>query len=128
MIGADVTEVEPAGSTAKAPPQPEPKGSDGGAVDLGGRYEILPSSPLPDLTSPGGPAFGARNLKDRKTSEFAIICTQPVPARIDALGSVRSMEHPALLRLVDWGTVLWAPERKHRLVLIYERPQGGRLA
>lgn len=70
----------------------------------------------------------ARNLKDRKSGEhYAVLCTEPVPVRIDALSSVRGMEHPAVNRLVDWGTVHWGPHRRNRFVIIYERPQGGRI-
>ena len=70
----------------------------------------------------------ARNLKDKKSGEhYAVLCTEPVPARIDALSSIRSMEHPALNRVVDWGTLHWGPHRRNHFVIIYERPQGGRI-
>jgi hypothetical protein len=29
--------------------------------------------------------------------------------------------------VVDWGTVHWGPHRRNRFLIIYERPQGGRI-
>lgn len=96
-------------------------------VDLGGRCEIMPGTPMQALDSAGGPAFAARLARDRKTEAFAIVTDQPVPARIDMMATYRSIENPAVLRLLDWGTVDWTPEGKKRFVLIYERPGGRRV-
>lgn len=96
-------------------------------VDLGGRCEIMPGTPMPALDSVGGPAFAARLARDRKTEAFAIVTDRPVPARIDMMATYRSIENPAVLRLLDWGTVDWSPEGKKRFVLIYERPGGRRV-
>jgi hypothetical protein len=129
---ADIAEPEiEAPELPEAPPPAARPAAGGGShepVDLGGRQEILPAAPLPDLESPGGPAFSCRNLRDRKTGQqYAIVCTQPVPVRVDALSMVRGLEHPALVRLVDWGTVYWPPDRCHRFVLVFDRPAGGRV-
>lgn len=96
-------------------------------VDLGGRCEIMPGTPLPALDSAGGPAFAARMSRDRKTEVFAIVTDRSVPARIDMMATYRAIENPAVLRLMDWGTVDWTPEGKKRFVLIYERPGGRRV-
>lgn len=96
-------------------------------VDLGGRCDIMPGTPMPALDSAGGPAFAARLARDRKTEAFAIVTDRPVPARIDMMATYRTVENPAVLRLLDWGTVDWTPEGKKRFVLIYERPGGRRV-
>ncbi|WP_245838356.1 serine/threonine protein kinase [Niveispirillum lacus] len=96
-------------------------------VDLGGRCEIMPGTPMPALDAAGGAAYAARLSRDRKTEAFAIVTDRSVPARIDMMATYRGVENPALLRLLDWGTVDWSPEGKKRFVLIYERPGGRRV-
>jgi len=96
-------------------------------VDLGGRVEIMPGAALPDLDSPGGQAYSARGIRDRRTEMFAIVCDGPVPARIEAMTPWRGIDHPAVLKLVDWGTVDWTPEGRRRFVVVLERPGGRRL-
>lgn len=96
-------------------------------VDLGGRCDIMPGSPLPDLDSPGGEAFVARVRRDRKSDQFAIIVDGRVPARIEALPAFRGMEHPNVLRVLDWGTVDWPLEDRRRFAIVFERPAGRRL-
>lgn len=96
-------------------------------VDLGGRCEIIPGSPLPDFDSPGGQAYVARTRRDRKSDQFAIIAAGRVPARIDVLPAFRGMEHPNLLNVMDWGTVDWSPEGRRRFAIVFERPGGRRL-
>ncbi|WP_245580077.1 serine/threonine protein kinase [Niveispirillum irakense] len=96
-------------------------------VDLGGRCEIMPGSPLAGLDSAGGSAFASRMARDRKTESFAIITDRPVPARVEALSGFRTIENPALMRLLDWGTVDWTPDGKRRFALVYERPGGRRV-
>ncbi|MDG5495567.1 serine/threonine protein kinase [Niveispirillum sp. BGYR6] len=112
------------------PPRATPGGRAENAhppVDLGGRCEIMPASPLPGLDSPGGAAYTARINRDRKTDYFAIVTDRPVPARIDMMSSFRSIDNPVVLRLLDWGTVEWTPEGRRRFVLVYERPGGRRV-
>lgn len=96
-------------------------------VDLGGRCEIMPGSALPELDSIGGKAYACRSHRDRKTDSFAIITERPVPARIEVMTSFRTIENPAVLRLMDWGTVDWTPDGKRRFALVFERPAGRRL-
>ena len=95
-------------------------------VTLGGRFELLPAVPLPELGSAGGPAVAVNPIKERSKPGdlFAILCTAPVPPRLEALSAIRSLQEEATVRLVDWGVVDWSPERRQRLALIYERPEG----
>lgn len=96
-------------------------------IDLGGRCEIMPTSPLPGLDSAGGAAFAARLSRDRKTECFAIITERSVPARIEMMSSFRAIDNPAVTRLLDWGAVEWTPEGKRRFAVIFERPGGRRV-
>ncbi|MFV3077521.1 serine/threonine protein kinase [Niveispirillum fermenti] len=97
-----------------------------GPVDLGGRCEIMPGTPLPALDSAGGAAYAARLSRDRKTETFAIVTDRPVPARIEVMSVFRTVENPNIMRLMDWGTVDWTPDGRRRFVLVFERPGGRR--
>lgn len=96
-------------------------------VDLGGRCEILPGSRLAELDSAGGKAYLAKAGKDRRVEQFAIVTDRTVPVRIDALPAFRGLDNPAVVRLADWGTVDWAPDRRRRFVVLFERPAGRRV-
>jgi eukaryotic-like serine/threonine-protein kinase len=96
-------------------------------ADLGGRCQIMPSQPLPDLDSPSASAFQVQGGRDYRVETFALIADRPVPARIEAMGRWRQGEHPHMLRLLDWGPVEWTQERQRRFAIILERPQGRRV-
>jgi len=96
-------------------------------ADLGGRCEIFPTSPLPGLDGPGGAAYVCRNLRNPREEHFAIVCDAPAPPRIESLATFRTLDHPSLVRVVDWGTVEWAPDAVRRFVICLERPSGRRL-
>lgn len=99
----------------------------GGPVDLGGRCEIDPTAPLRPFDGPGGPAFACAVKRDRKIDLYATIVDHDLPVRIDALPALRAMEHPAVLRVLDWGVVDWTPHKRRRFTVVFERPLGRRL-
>lgn len=101
-------------------------GIDTTPVDLGGRWEVMPGAPLAELDSPGASAYVCRGLKDRRSELFALVCETPVPPRLDVLQAFRGMDNPAVLRLLDWGTIDW-PGGGRRFALVLERPGGRRL-
>lgn len=96
-------------------------------VKLAERYEILPSSPLPVLNAPGGNAYTARALRDKRTEPFAIICHPSTLPRTDVASTVASFDNGTHMRLLDWGMVDWPLERGRRFCLVFERPGGRRL-
>lgn len=61
-----------------------------GRVILDDRYEIFPNQPLPELDSPGVPAFHVTDLSGLSRPLFALICSTQHCPRIDAI--------PVLLR------------------------------
>ncbi|MGF7213443.1 hypothetical protein GGE65_008085 [Skermanella aerolata] len=95
-------------------------------VNLAGRYEILPGTPLPSLDGPGGAAFAVKALRDRKVEVFARVGTLGVPPRMDLLSGIRGIEHVALMRMIEWGMVDWPVDGMKRIVFILENPGGRR--
>jgi eukaryotic-like serine/threonine-protein kinase len=103
-----------------------PPGADLLPVDLGGRCELLPGSPLIELNSPGGTAWVVRSRRDKREL-MGLVVNHDLPVRIDMLSNFRGLDQPALLRVIDWGTVDWTPEGRRRFAVVLERPAGGRL-
>ncbi|MGQ9364964.1 serine/threonine protein kinase [Azospirillum sp. ST 5-10] len=97
------------------------------AVRLAERYEILPGSPLAMLNTPGGNAFTARSLRDKRVETFAIICSGTVLPRTDVVSTFANVDNPTAMRLFDWGVIDWPPDQVRRYCLVFERPLGKRL-
>jgi len=94
---------------------------------LGSRAEILPGQPAPDLNGAGGPAFAARTRGGTASDLFAIICNSGFPPRIDAVPSMRTIDHSSVLRMVDSGPVLWPQDDTQYYAFAYQRPSAPRM-
>ncbi len=91
------------------------------SVVMAGRIEIFPSQPLPEYSSPAGVAYAARFRNDAASSLFAIVCLSKMPPRVDTVQSVRVVDNPGVLKLVDAGVVQWN-EAIAAYALVYQRP------
>src|ERR1700743_3416693 len=99
-----------------------------GGLPVGGRVEIFPSMPLPDFNSVGGPAYLAHSRGGGDASDLmGILCNTGLPARLDVVNSMRTIDHPSVLRYVDNGVVLWPQNNSRYCVLAYQRPLAPRL-
>ena len=58
---------------------------------------------------------------------YALVCTPGLPTRIYVMLSVRGEELEGLVPLAEWDTVDWPLLGQQTMVLIYERPKGGRI-
>lgn len=96
------------------------------AIDLQGRYELLPSTPLPQLDCHGGKAYLARGVRDRRIEPFVIICKADAMSRMEIMMLVRNIENSGLMRMLDIGVVPW-PDGSRRLAVVFEKPGGRRL-
>jgi len=97
-----------------------------GGIMLGGRIEILPSMPLPELNSVGGPAYAARLRTDAAFNLCAIICQSGMPPRLDAIGVARTVDNPGVMRLIEGGIISWV-DGTSVYALIYQRPTAPRM-
>ena len=109
----------------------EPEGPDsagrGGPVLLRERYLIDGGTPLADLDSPSAKAYQVEDRRDPGRKLFALICTPGLPPRTAAMAMLKGAVHPGFLPLVEWDVVEWAPLGQRCMVVIYERPEGGRV-
>lgn len=99
----------------------------GGAVPLGSRCEVFPASPLPLYDAVGGPACVARMRGSNAADLMAIICRNGYSPRSDIVNQLRRMDNPAILRLMDNGTVDLASEGQRYYGFVLEQPQNPRL-
>src|ERR1700722_5124952 len=99
-----------------------------GGIPIGTRAEIFPSMPLPDFNSMGGPAFVAHFRGGDSASDLmGILCNTGLPARIDVINGIRTIDHPSILRYVDSGVVLWPHNNVRYYAFAYQRPVAPRL-
>jgi hypothetical protein len=95
---------------------------------VGNRVEMMASQPLPDLDSAGGRAYAARHRGVEGTADlFAVVCDKNLPARLDMITAMGSIDHPGVLRLIDSGLVQGPGDQARRYVFAYQRPLTGRM-
>ena len=96
-------------------------------VKLGEHYEILPNAPLLVLNGPGGNAYTARSLRDKRGEPYALIGHGATLPRTDIAATVASLDNQVHMRLLQWGVVDWPADHGRRYCMIFERPAGRRL-
>lgn len=104
--------------TSRAPTEP-------GATLVNNRYEVLPNRPRPQPLKGIAPAFDAVDRREARTEIVAHVCTSGLPPRTDALGALRGVEHPGLLKLLDFGLAPWDRDGCERPFVLLERPRGN---
>ena len=115
---------------AESPGEPESGGearSYKGPVILLDRFLIDLNSPLPEFDSPSAKAYMAEDRQDLGRKLMALVCTPGLPPRVDVMNDLMGVDVPGLLPLVDWDTLVWPPLGQRCLLVVYERPLGGRL-
>jgi hypothetical protein len=96
-------------------------------VVLKDRYDIDPSEPLPDLDMPQAKAFHCEDRRDAGRSLYALLCRPDMPVRVGAMRSLKGVKAAGMLSLIEYGVVDWPPNKRRQMVVIYERPSGGRV-
>ena len=104
-------------------------------VTLAGRYEILATHAMPELASPGAPAFAVRDTREPTRRLFALLCPKDLPFREEPLSALRRLNRLQPLPPVDWGVVDWpgdtsggtGPKKGRWPAVIFEAPGGSRV-
>ncbi len=112
--------VEPEETEAAAGPS-------GPNVALGSRFQIFPSTPVPELSSASVRAYMATDTRDPGQPRVALVCGGDLPARLESAKAMKSIDRPGLLRLHDFGLVDWPGIKGKRVALVYDLPEGGPL-
>jgi hypothetical protein len=104
----------------------EDKGT-GSAVPMREHYQIYPGTPLPEFGSSTAQAFLATDKRAAGKHYFALVVRPGIPVRINVLRALKAADEPGLMHLVEWGAIEWPPAKRKLMVIIYERPMGGRV-
>ncbi|HWK46063.1 MAG TPA: hypothetical protein VNT30_15180 [Stellaceae bacterium] len=102
-------------------------GAPAATARLHDRYDIHFETPAPELRLPNAPAYTVDDTKSLGTQSFALVPDPKLPTRTHLIGDIRKLQNIGLLTPLDIGVVDWPKEARRCLVMIYERPAGGRL-
>ena len=117
--GPPANEAKPAGGEAKAP---------AGKALLNGRHVVDPGSPLAEFDSPHAKAYAVQGQRPGQEQMFALVCQPGMPVRAEVMAALKGKRIEGVLKLVDWGPADWPPLGQICMLVIYEKPLGGRLA
>ena len=92
------------------------------------RFEIDYTAPLPNLDTNGAKAFAVKDKINPLRELFALICDNNFPPRLSILPYLKSIDHPNILKLVEFSTVEFTPEKTVNMALIYNRPAGPKVS
>ena len=99
----------------------------GGAVTIDGRFDIFPTSPMPQYDAPSAKAFLAQSKRDPDDQLVAMILDWRLPPQIDVMSALRNFTPTSMARMIEWGVVPWAPENRRLMAVVMERPGGDRV-
>lgn len=105
----------------------EPTPPRGGSVVLRERFIINGDKPLPGLDSPNAKAYMAEDRHDLSRNLFALVCTPGIPLRTREIKKFKATPGAGMLELVEWESVFWPIIGQRTMVIVYERPMGGRV-
>lgn len=92
------------------------------------RFEIDYNSPLPELDSNGAKAYLTKDKINPQRELFALLCDNNFPPRLSLLPYLKSLDHPNLLKLVEYSVVDYTPQKTMNMALIYNRPTGPKVS
>ncbi|PCI40277.1 MAG: hypothetical protein COB46_07335 [Rhodospirillaceae bacterium] len=93
---------------------------------LKGRYQIFPAMPLSELDSPTALAYTVEDKREPNRVLFALVCSPALPAESSAMKKLRNSTSNGLMPLVDFGPAFWSPLGQKCMIVIFDRPLGGR--
>lgn len=98
-----------------------------GTAVLGDRFIIDGSKPLPELDSPNAKAYLAEDRRDLSRQLFALVCIPGMPVRTRAMRLLKNLPGTGTLELVEWNTAFWPILGRRTMIIVMERPLGGRV-
>lgn len=113
------------GSGTHAEIAPVSAGADGTVV-LRDRFTVFPGRPIPELDSPNALAYA---VEDRRGGRpvFALALPPDLPVRLGTIQKMKGQQFSSLLAIIDYGFAFWPPAQRETVIVLFERPFGGRL-
>ena len=91
------------------------------------RYEIDFNAPIEWLNNNGGTAYRVADRIDSRRELFALVCGSETCPRSSFLPYLKSIDHPNILKLIEYGIIFTPVEKRNTIALIYSIPQGGKV-
>ena len=91
------------------------------------RFTIYCDRPIPSLDMPNALAYEVADRKQEGRPLYALVCKPEMPIRISVMRALKGLEIPSILHMVDWGVAEWPPVDRKCVIVIYNRPMGGRV-
>src|SRR5882672_3981360 len=85
-----------------APPVEPPRGSSNFIV-VRDRFTIYCDRPISSLDMPNATAYEVTDRKQEGRPLYALVVKPEMPPRISAMRTLKGLEIPAVLHMVDWG-------------------------
>lgn len=99
----------------------------GNNVLLKERFEINFDIPLTWLDNNGAKAYKVTDRIDPKRELFALICGTETAPRSSYFAYLKSMDHPNIMKLVEYGSIKNPLRNISAITLIYRTPLGGKV-
>lgn len=91
------------------------------------RFEINFDAPLKWLDCNGASAYKVNDRIDPRRDLFALVCGNETAPRSSLLAYMKSIDHPNILKLIEYGTITNPIKNNRTVALIYTTPQGGKV-
>ena len=91
------------------------------------RFEIDFAEHISWLDNNGAKAYAVSDRIDSTRRLFALVCSNETSPRMTILPYLKSIDNPALMKMVEYGVINFLPEESKNMALIYEMPLGGKV-
>lgn len=91
------------------------------------RFEVHFNTPLPKYNCNGAIAYKVKDKINPNRDLFAMICDNETPPRSSILPYLKSIDHPNILKLVEYSVVSYLPKDSRNMALIYQTPVGEKI-
>lgn len=91
------------------------------------RFEINFDEPLRWLDTNGALAYKVTDRIDPRRDLFALVCGNETAPRSSLLPYLKSIDHPNLMKMVEYGTITNPLRNTRTIAMIYATPQGGKI-
>lgn len=91
------------------------------------RFEINFDTPLKWLNCNGGEAYKVNDRIDPRRDLFALVCGNETAPRSSLLAYMKSIDHPNIMKLIEYGIISNPKKNNRTIALIYATPQGGKV-
>lgn len=96
-------------------------------INLKRRFDIDLSTRIDWLENNGARAYEAVDNIGKRQNIFALVCSSTTAPRTSLISQYREISHPNIMQLIDSGIILHPEDNVEHVVLVYEKPMGGRI-